>query len=60
MPGDAGGGEEEAPVLDGGVEGDGFLAGGARDEEGVFVGAFEEVGVGEEVAAELRDEGLLF
>ena len=57
---DAGGGEQEAPVFDDGVEGDGFLAGEARDQEGMFVGAFEEVRVAGEVAAELGDEGLLF
>lgn len=61
MPGDdAGRGEKQAPVFDGGVEGDGFLAGEAGDQKGVFVGAFEEVWVGGEVAAELGDEGLLF
>ena len=60
MPAETGGREEEAPVFDSGVELDGLLTGGARDQEGVFVGAFEEVGRAEEVPAELRDERLLF
>ena len=55
MPGEARAGEQQAPVLDGGVELDGFLARGARDQEGVFVGAFEEVGGGGQVSPELRD-----
>lgn len=39
-----GGLEEETPVFGGGVEGEGFLARGAGEEEGGFVDFFEGFG----------------
>ncbi len=52
--------EQQAPVLDCGVYREGFLAGGAGEEESLFVDAFEELGVGGEEAAERGGDGLLF
>ena len=58
-PLDAGGGEKEAPVVNGDVEGKDFRARGAGEDEGLLVGFLEEGGVGSEGATERGDVLLL-
>lgn len=59
-PGEGGGGEEKAPVVDGGVEGEDFGAGEAGEGEGGLVGFAEEGGGGGEGAAEGEGRLVLF
>ena len=60
IPGEGGRGEEQTPVFDSGVQGEDFLPGLPRKEEGLLVHTFEEGGGLSEGAPEAGGLCLLF